>query len=82
MSLVDSTHAQRLYDQVAKNPKNCSFEDLERLLEAVGFVARSPGGSHVTFKRPGCKPLTVPRRKPVKEHYVNEALDIIDESMP
>jgi hypothetical protein len=68
------------HDQVAGNRKNCSYEDLERLLETVGFVKRMPrsGSSHVTFKR-GPATLTVPRRKPLKEHYVDEALRLIDE---
>jgi hypothetical protein len=74
MGLIDSKRAQRLYDQVAGNRKNCAYEDLERLLEAVGFAKRSPrsGSSHVTFKR-GTVTLTVPRRKPLKEHYVDES---------
>jgi predicted RNA binding protein YcfA (HicA-like mRNA interferase family) len=83
MGLIDSKRAQRLYDQVAGNRKNCAYEDLERLLEAVGFAKRSPrsGSSHVTFKR-GTATLTVPRRKPLKEHYVGEALLLIDEGIP
>ena len=83
MGLIDSKRAQRLYDGVAGNRKNCAYEDLERLLEAVGFVKRSPrsGSSHVIFKR-GPATLSVPRRKPLKEHYVDEALRLIDDGNP
>lgn len=70
---------QRLYDQVAKNRKNCRYEDLERLLLAAGFRLRKTGGSHMIFKR-GSSILSVPKRKPVKEHYVNEALSMIAET--
>jgi len=70
---------QRLYDQVAKNRKNCRYEDLERLLLAAGFTLRKAGGSHMIFKR-GSSILSVPKRKPVKEHYVNEALSTIAET--
>jgi hypothetical protein len=83
MGLIDSKRAQRLYDQVAGNRKNCAYEDLERLLDAVGFIKRAPrsGSSHVIFKR-GPVTLSVPRRKPLKEHYVDEALRLIDEGNP
>lgn len=83
MGLIDSKRTQRLYDQVAVNRKDCAYDDLERLLEAVGFVKRVPrgGGCHVIFKR-GTATLSVPRRKPLKEHYVDEALRLIDEGNP
>ena len=35
-----------------------------------------------TSKRPACKLLAVLRRKSVKEHDGNEALEIMDESIP
>jgi hypothetical protein len=83
VGLIDSKRAQRLYDGVAGNRKNCAYEELERLLEAVGFVKRAPrsGSSHVIFKR-GPATLSVPRRKPLKEHYVDEALRLIDDGNP
>lgn len=70
---------RRLYDQVAKNRKNCRYEDLERLLLGAGFTLRKTGGSHMIFKR-GADILSVPKRKPVKEHYVDEALSMISET--
>jgi len=70
---------QRLYDQVAETRKNCRYEDLERLLLAAGFVLRKGGGSHMIFKR-GSKILSVPKRKPVKEHYVDEVLSVLSET--
>lgn len=33
----------------------------------------------MTFKRPGRNPITVPKARPVKEHYVREILEAIDE---
>ena len=70
---------QRLFDQVAQNRKNCRYEALERLLLAAGFTLRKASGSHMIFKR-GPKILSVPKRRPVKEHYVDEALSMISES--
>lgn len=77
MGLIESKRAQRLLEVVLANRKNCRFEDLAGLLEAVGFTARNGKGSHVVFKR-GSSIITVPRRKPVKEIYVEHALALID----
>jgi predicted RNA binding protein YcfA (HicA-like mRNA interferase family) len=76
MEPVPSKRLRRLYRQVADNRKNCSFEDLARLLEAAGFKRRDTKGSHVVFKR-GSQVITVPFRRPVKEHYIREALELI-----
>jgi len=73
VGLIESKRIERLYDQVLKNRKNCRFEDIERLLLALGFSARKASGSHVIFKRAD-KTISVPKRIPVKEHYVDEVL--------
>jgi len=57
--------------------KELRFEHLERLLLAAGFVARKTSGSHVVFKR-GPLALTVPKRRPVKEVYVEQALALVE----
>jgi predicted RNA binding protein YcfA (HicA-like mRNA interferase family) len=69
---------QRLFDQVVKNRKNCRYEDLERLLLAAGFTLRRARGSHIIFKH-GSKILSVPKRRPVREHYVDEVISMIAE---
>ncbi len=73
MGLIESKRTERLYEQVVKTRKNCRFEDIERLLLALGFVVRKSGGSHVIFKR-GDKTISVPNHRPVKEHYVEEVI--------
>jgi len=77
MGLVDSKRAQRLLETVLANRKNCRFEDLAALLEAVGFTQRTGKGSHAIFKR-GTTTISVPRRKPVKEVYVEHVLALLD----
>lgn len=78
--MARSTQRDRLYGQVEQNRKNCKFEWLKSLLEAYGFEQRSASGtSHRLFKRPGCYPISIPVRKPVKERYVRDVLDAIDD---
>lgn len=56
------------------------MEWLRGLLEAYGFQQRkqASGTSHFVFKRPGCLPITIPHRRPIKERYVRRVLEIID----
>ena len=60
--------------------KNCAFEDLEALLLAVGFIERRTSGSHVFFKKSSLA-ISVPRRKPVKENYVEQVLQLVELSI-
>ncbi|MBC5828914.1 MAG: type II toxin-antitoxin system HicA family toxin [Candidatus Eremiobacteraeota bacterium] len=57
--------------------EHCSFEDLENLLLAVGFSERRTTGSHIFFKR-GTLAISIPKRKPVKENYVEQVIALID----
>lgn len=45
MSKID-----KLLLKIKNNPKNIRFEDIETLLNGLGFKTRS-GGSHYTFKK-------------------------------
>jgi predicted RNA binding protein YcfA (HicA-like mRNA interferase family) len=78
MGLVESKRVQRHIDRVIATRKNCSFENLEALLLAVGFVARKTSGSHVIFKN-GPHTISVPKRKPVRETYVEQTLDLVEQ---
>ena len=37
---------QKLYEKIKRNPKNVSFEDINTLMEAGGFVRRCSKSSH------------------------------------
>jgi predicted RNA binding protein YcfA (HicA-like mRNA interferase family) len=80
VGLIESKRVQRLYDRVLATRKNCAFEDLEALLLAVGFTGRKTSGSHIFFKK-GSIAISVPKRKPVKETYVDQALALVERSL-
>lgn len=69
----------KLLRHLRNNPNNVSFEELDKLLRWCGFESRSSGGSHYVYKRKGCRPLTIPRHKPVGRVYVLKALALIEE---
>jgi predicted RNA binding protein YcfA (HicA-like mRNA interferase family) len=80
MGMADAKRIQRLYEQVLKTRKNCAYEDLERLLRALGYTVRKTSGSHRIFTKPGSHPISVPERKPVKENYVEMVLAILQDT--
>lgn len=66
-------------DRIRNNPKNVRFEDLQKILENLGFELRHRSGSHVVFVR-GKHVLIIPFRRPfLKVVYAQLALAAIDE---
>ena len=52
-------------DILSKSP-NLRFEDLAKALAKIGYQENQPkgGSSHHTFRKPGCVPVTLPKKKP------------------
>lgn len=73
------TKRNKLIQRLRNNNKNVSFNELDNLLIGFGFEKTSKG-SHFVYKKPGCRPLTLPYRTPfVLPVYVNQVLKLIDE---
>lgn len=75
--------AKKLIEHLRNNPRDVSFETLNKALLLLGCVVRQPkgGSSHYTYRHPAVPQhiLTIPRHRPIKEFYVNKALCLIDE---
>lgn len=69
---------KKLLAEVRQNPANVSLKKLERLLCLYGFEERVPAKKHHVYKRPGCRPLTIPFARPVKEVYVKQVIAAIE----
>lgn len=56
------------------------FDELQKVLEAYGYDMSAPrgGGSHCTFRKDGCTPLTIPRHDPIKRVYVAKVRQIVE----
>jgi predicted RNA binding protein YcfA (HicA-like mRNA interferase family) len=71
---------EKALQRLRQNPKHVRFQEIEKILVRLGFEKRQEGTSHAVFSKPGCEPITVPKRKPfVKPHYVKELLSRLDE---
>jgi predicted RNA binding protein YcfA (HicA-like mRNA interferase family) len=75
------TKIDKLLARIRNNPKNVTFDDLRKVLEAYGFELRRSEGSHRMFKSPLAPDtlLVIPFKRPyVKVKYVEDALALID----
>jgi hypothetical protein len=75
---------KKLYERIQNNPKNVTFEELDKVLRLAGFERRQPrsGSSHYTYTKPGKYPITVPKDKPLKAVYVKLALEAMKGELP
>ncbi len=73
------TRLDKLVERIKAWPPEADFGDVVRLLEAFGYERKRQEGSHVSFKKPGDRTITVPlaRGRRVKRVY----LDLICERL-
>lgn len=75
------TKKEKLINRIKNNPKTVKFEELDKLLQNVGFERRQPrgGSSHYTYGIAD-KILTVPCKKPyIKVIYVKMAIKLLED---
>lgn len=76
------SHYKKLYRKIKNNPKDVSFEYMDKLLTKVGgFTRRNPrgGSSHYTYSHPDLMDIiTIPKDKPIKSVYIKKALNAFD----
>lgn len=70
----------KLIGRILSLSKNMRFEELRKVLETYGYTMNAPksGSSHYTFRKPGCKPITIPKHEPIKKVYVEMVRDIVE----
>ena len=72
------------WDKLLYRIKNLSadlrFEELKKVLEEYGYIANGPkgGSSHYTFRKQGCRPITIPKQKTIKKIYVEMVKEIVE----
>lgn len=70
---------QKRLDRIRNNRKDVSFSELCRVLDDHGFDIRSGKGSHWVAIHPATGiTMTLVRRDPVRQVYVERALGAID----
>ena len=70
---------EKLIDKLINNPKDVSFDDLNKILKYLGYECKNSGGSHFVYRKENAPTLTLPRQKPMKICYVKDVLEIYKE---
>lgn len=77
---------QKLYEKIKNNPKNVSFEEIDKLMEAGGFVRRTCKSSHNVYTHPDLHgiddSINIPFKRPIKPFYIKRALIKFEEANP
>lgn len=60
--------------------KDLRFDELRKVLESYGYHMNSPrnGSSHYTFRKKGCRPITIPKHEPIKKVYVEMVKQVVE----
>lgn len=68
-------------DVLSKSP-NLRFSDLQKALLNIGYNMEQPrgGSSHYTFRKKGCTPITLPKKKqPMDKVYVTLVAEAVQD---
>ena len=70
----------KLLKKICALSKDIRFDELRKVLESYGYVLTAPksGSSHYTFRKAGCRPITIPKHKIIKKVYVEMVKGIVE----
>ena len=56
------------------------FDELKKVLEEYGYIMNGPrgGSSHYTFRKRGCRTITIPKHSTIKKIYVEMVKNIVE----
>ena len=71
---------EKLIARLYRLDTSLRYEELAKILETYGYEAQetSGGSSHITFRKDGCQPVTIPRHKSIKKTYIEVIRDAVD----
>mgnify|MGYP002075738423 CR=1 FL=1 len=70
----------KLLEKICSLSKDMRFNELRKVLESYGYEMHQPkgGSSHCTFRKGGCRPVTIPKHEPIKKVYVEMVKEVIE----
>ena len=70
----------KLLKKICSLSPDMRFDELRKVLESYGYKMHSPhgGSSHVTFRKAGCNPITIPKHEPIKSVYVEMVKAVVE----
>ncbi|MGE0466676.1 MAG: type II toxin-antitoxin system HicA family toxin [Steroidobacteraceae bacterium] len=74
------SNADKLLDQMRRNPRDWRIDDLFVVAASVGLIVRPAKGSHVKFSYPHMLlQIAVPTRRPIREIYIRKFVELVEE---
>ena len=72
---------EKLLARLYEGDASLRFDELKKVLEHYGYAAAETkgGSSHITFRKEGHNPVTIPRHNPIKRVYVEIVRDAVME---
>lgn len=68
---------EKLFEKIKNLDKGLRFDQIEKVLVRMGYKPENPGSSHVTFRKDGKVPITIPMHEPIKQVYVKKVCEIL-----
>ena len=70
----------KLLARICTLSKDIRFDELRKVLQSCGYEmnASRSGSRHYTFRKKGCKPITIPKHEPIKKVYVEIVKQIVE----
>lgn len=74
---------EKLKKELLSKPQSMRYEDISKLLNYFGYIAKETkgGSSHITFRKNGRKPITIPRHGDIKRTYIEIVIEAIKEDI-
>ena len=74
------TKWDKLILRIRNLSKDLRFAELRKVLESYGYEMHAPrgGSSHYTFRKQGCRPITIPKHEPIMRIYVEMVRRIVE----
>ena len=70
----------KLLERIRMLSKDMRYVELKKVLESYGYKEYAPrgGSSHVTFRKEGYSPITIPKHEPIKTVYVKMVREVVE----
>ena len=70
----------KLIRRIHSLDRNLRFSEIRKILESYGYVMRGPAGGsgHMTFRKAGRPPITIPVHELVKRIYILMVREILE----
>ena len=72
-------NAEKILARMRDNPRDWRIEDLKTVAARFGIECHQGGTSHVGFRHPDGKKITIPSAKPIQPVYVKQFLKLLGE---